>query len=71
MAFAINITTESCDNYLVVIDGKPNLEAIIEAIEDELGGEIDYISGWNIAATYELSSYFHNELNKKLNSFGN
>jgi hypothetical protein len=69
MAFAINIITESTDHYLIVLDGKPTIEDIINEVEKELGEEIYYISSFNTKATYKCSEDFVKSIRDKLFSF--
>ena len=70
MAFAILIITNSCDQYPIVLGGKPSLEKIIEKIESRLGDEINHIGDWKLNANYQIPDSLIKELNEKLNSFG-
>lgn len=70
MAFAINITTESCDHYLIVLGKKPTKEQIIKKVKEKLGDEIYHISEINIESNYKLDNDFINDVKKDLYSFG-
>lgn len=65
MAFAIWIKTESSDNYVYALDGKPSKEEILDYLTEQLGDELEYITDFDTDATYPISFNFTRNKKKK------
>jgi hypothetical protein len=68
MALAISFVSEQKNTFVVTFDGKPQINDIVDAIQDKMTQEgVMSIIDWHIGLNYALSEDFGKELINAIN----
>lgn len=68
MALAISFVSEQKNTFVVTFDGKPQINDIVDAIQDKMTQEgVMSIIDWHIGLNYALSEDFDKELINAIN----
>ena len=68
MALAISFISEQKNTFVVTFDGKPQINDIVDAIQDKMTKEgVMSIIDWHIGFNYVLSEDFGKELAERIN----
>jgi hypothetical protein len=57
MAFAIHLSTESADHYVIAMEGYPSQHKILHEIQERMGEEKAYISEFQYDADYDIDFF--------------